>query len=92
VTTEANPGSVDRRIIAEPISARQGDGRRTVDQVVAEVVEQLQRRGGGPVDAVRIRGLVAAEWARYDGSRVQTFIPVLVGRAVVGRELNAGQV
>ena len=92
VTTEVNPGFVDCRTIAGPIPGREGDRRRTVDQVVAEVVGQLQRRGGGPVDTVRIRGLVVAEWARYDGSRVQTFIPVLVGRAVVGRELAAGQV
>jgi hypothetical protein len=60
-----------------------------LDQVVAEVVAQVHRKTGGPVDVAWVRELVEAQWSRHDDARVRTFLPVLVRRAVVDRMLSA---
>jgi hypothetical protein len=59
-----------------------------IGQVAADVVAQLQRQGPAPFDVERVRRMVEVEWARYDGARVRTFVPVLVRRAVVGQVLG----
>lgn len=57
-------------------------------QVVAEVVTEVRRLGATPVDPARARELVEAEWARHEGARVRTFLPVLVRRAVLAQVLG----
>jgi hypothetical protein len=64
------------------------DREVVLDQVVAEVIAQIHRKTGVPVDAVRVRDLVRAEWSRHDDDRVRTFLPVLVPRAVLGQLLG----
>jgi hypothetical protein len=59
-----------------------------LDQVVAEVVTQVRRVGATPIDPTRARELVEAEWARHEGARVRTFLPVLVRRAVLAQVLK----
>jgi hypothetical protein len=61
---------------------------RVLDQVAADVVAQVHRTTGEPVDAVRVRELVEAQWCRHDDARVRTFLPVLVRRAVLGQILG----
>jgi hypothetical protein len=63
--------------------------RDVLDQVVAEVTEQIYRKTGEPADAVWVRHLVEAEWSRHDDARVRTFLPVLVRRAVLSELLHA---
>ena len=60
-----------------------GDSNRArlVNEVVVEVIEGCRRRGS-PADPATVRTLVEREWAGFSGARVQTFLPVLVGRAV----------
>ena len=62
---------------------RTGDtnGARLVNEVVAEVIEGCRRRGA-PADPAVVRTLVEREFAEYADARVQTFLPVLIGRAV----------
>jgi len=57
---------------------------RLVNEVVVEVIEGCRRRGS-PADPATVRTLVEREWASFSGARVQTFLPVLVGRAVQDR-------
>jgi len=54
---------------------------RLVDEVVVEVIEGCRRRGA-PADPAVVRVLVEREWAEFADARVQTFLPVLIGRAV----------
>lgn len=59
------------------------------DQVLDQVVAEVRRLGATPVDPTRVRGLVEAEWARHEGARVRTFLPVLVRCAVLAQVLKA---
>lgn len=54
---------------------------RLVDAVVVDVFRVCQRRGQLP-DAAVVRELVEREWVGYADARVQTYLPVLIGRAV----------
>lgn len=54
---------------------------RLMNAVVTEVIEGCRRRGS-PADPVVVRLLVEREWAEFAGARVQTYLPVLVSRAV----------
>ena len=54
---------------------------RLVNEVVVEVIEGCRRRGA-PADPATVRMLVEREWAGFAGARVQSFLPVLVARAV----------
>ncbi len=59
-----------------------------IDQVVLDVVQTLELHQVTPVDTTTVRELVDREWARYRDARVQTFVPVLVRRAVVATFLD----
>jgi hypothetical protein len=68
---------------------------RLVDEVVVEVIEGCRRRGA-PADPAVVRILVEREWAGFADARVQTFLPVLIGRAVsdhlsTGRQQDSPQ-
>jgi len=62
-----------------------------LDHIARDVVAQVQRTGGEPVEAVQVRALVEQEWARHDDARVRTFLPVLVRRAVFGQIIDQAQ-
>lgn len=57
------------------------DGARSMEEVVIDVMALCQRRGRLP-DPELVRELVEREWVGYSGARVQTYLPVLIGRAV----------
>lgn len=59
------------------------DHGQIVDVVVLDVLKVCQRRGRRP-DPTVVRELVEHEWARYADARIQTYLPVLIGRAVSG--------
>ena len=69
----------------DPAFSDQGLG---VDQVMADVVSQVRRMGVAQPDSAQLRELVETEWARHDGARVRTFLPVLVRRAVLAQILG----
>jgi hypothetical protein len=54
---------------------------RLMDEVVVDVISVCQRRGKLP-DPGLVRELVEREWVGYADARVQTYLPVLIGRAV----------
>ena len=62
---------------------------RLVDHVVADVLRVCRRRGQQP-DPMAVRKLVEHECAGYADARVQTYLPVLIGRAVSERILRPG--
>ena len=68
----------------QPGSADRG---RLLDMVVLDVLRVCQRRGQRP-DSTVVRELVEREWAGYADARVQTYLPVLIGRAVSGSLLR----
>ena len=57
------------------------DHPRLVDEVVVDVLGICRRRGQQP-DPMAVRKLVEREWAEHADARVQTYLPVLIGRAV----------
>lgn len=59
-----------------------------IDHVVADVLAQLQRTKETSAEVFAVRVLVEREWARHNGARVRTFLPVLVLRAVVAQLLG----
>jgi len=62
---------------------------RLVNEVVVEVIEGCRRRGV-PADPTAVRALVERELAGFADARVQTFLPVLVGRAVSDHLRSSG--
>lgn len=65
------------------------DHRRMMDETVFDVIKVCRRRGKS-ADPVVVRELVEREWVGYANARVQTFLPVLIGRAVSDRLLGSG--
>lgn len=65
------------------------DPRQLMEEVVIDVMKACERRGRRPDPAV-VRELVEREWAGYDDARVQTYLPVLVGRSVRTQMLHGG--
>ena len=65
------------------------DRERLTDEVVVDVMRVCERRGRLPDPAV-VRELVEREWVGYAGARVQTYLPVLIGRAVSTHVLRFG--
>jgi len=57
------------------------DRARLMEDVVIDVMGVCQRRGKLP-DPELVRELVEREWTGYADARVQTYLPVLIGRAV----------
>jgi len=57
------------------------DRGRLMEEVVTDVMGVCQRRGKLP-DPELVRELVEREWDGYADARVQTYLPVLIGRAV----------
>ena len=80
-------GETENNVTTELDSALSDQGLG-VDQVVADVVSQVRRMGVAPPDSAQLRELVETEWARHDGARVRTFLPVLVRRAVLAQILG----
>ena len=65
------------------------DRERLTDEVVVDVMSVCERRGSQPDPAV-VRELVEREWVGYADARVQTYLPVLIGRAVSAHVLRGG--
>ena len=65
------------------------DHDRLTDEVVVDIIGMCQRRGQLPDPAV-VRELVEREWVGYADARVQTYLPVLIGRAVSAHLLRGG--
>ena len=63
------------------------DCGRLLEMVVLDVLRVCQRRGQRP-DPMEVRELVEREWVGYADARVQTYLPVLIGRAVSGHLLR----
>jgi hypothetical protein len=57
------------------------DRERLTDEVVIDVLRVCERHGRLP-DPAAVRELVEREWVGYADARVQTYLPVLIGRAV----------
>jgi hypothetical protein len=65
------------------------DPLQLMEEVVVDVMKACERRGFLP-DPALVRELVAREWAEYADARVQTYLPVLIGRSVRARVLCGG--
>ena len=65
------------------------DRGRLMEEVVVDVIGVCQRRGKLP-DPEVVRELVEREWVGYADARVQTYLPVLIGRAVSAHLLRGG--
>ena len=65
------------------------DRDRLTDEVVVDIIGMCRRRGQLPDPAV-VRELVEREWVGYADARVQTYLPVLIGRAVSAHLLGGG--
>lgn len=63
------------------------DRERLTDEVVVDVMSMCERRGRQPDPAV-VRELIQREWVGYANARVQTYLPVLIGRAVSAHVLR----
>jgi hypothetical protein len=63
------------------------DHRRRTDEVVVDVINLCSRRGRHP-DPALVRALVERQWVEYADARVQTYLPVLIGRAVSAHVLR----
>jgi len=65
------------------------DRERLTDEMVVDVMSVFERRGSQP-DPVEVRELIEREWVGYADARVQTYLPVLIGRAVSAHVLRGG--
>lgn len=65
------------------------DRERLTDEMVVDVMSVCERRGSQP-DPVEVRELIEREWVGYADARVQTYLPVLIGRAVSAHVLRGG--
>ena len=68
----------------------ESDRGRLMQEVVTDVIGVCQRHGKRP-DPELVRKLVEREWAGYADARVQTYLPVLIGRAVSAHLLRGSR-
>ena len=74
--------------LGHPDHAGEWNRGRLMEEVVVDVIKQCQRRER-PSDPALVRELVEREWVGYADARVQTYVPVLIGRAVSAHLLRS---